>query len=182
MKLKKRRLEFSDDINFPRLIIIIVLLSIGAAVGSILGARISGQEDWFWVYTNLTPQQFFRRDTVINLILAAIVFMGGFTTIAFIPALAVVIIKGIVSAIPISAFIRLYGISGYFSAAKTGMVSNFSSVFALCLIVYEAVEISAIRRTRDNDRGEELDKQYVLSFCVCVAIIVFGSAVDGFIL
>lgn len=183
MKLKNRRLEYSnDDINVPRLIVIIALLCIGAAVGSFFGAGVNGQEDWFWEYTNLTPQQFFRRDAVLNLILVAIVFIGGFTPIGFIPSIVVILIKGAVSALPISAFIRLYGVSGYFSAAKTGMVSNFFSVFALCLMVYEAVESSALRRNRINDKTAERDKQYVLSFCICVAIVVFGSALDGFLL
>lgn len=171
-----------DELNIPRLIVIILLFCIGAVIGSYIGAGVNGQEDWWWEYINLSPQQFFRRDAVINLALAVVIFIGGFIPLGFLTSAAGIMIKGFISAVPITAFVRLYGVSGYFSAAKTGMISNFISVIALCLLSMQAIENSSMRRRKIKDKALETDKVYILCFCICSAALVFGAAIDGFLL
>ena len=169
----------SRDINVPRLAAIIMLIIIGAVIGSLIGVGVEGNEDWLWDYMNNSPQQFFRKNAILNLIIVVVVFMGGFTSVGIIPIAVGVISKGIIASIPVTACIKLYSISGYFIAAENGMVSNIITTTAITAIAMQSLEMSVLIRNGTKDKYA--DKLYALYFCACAATIIFASAVDGFL-
>lgn len=180
MKLKRDKIrDNSEIINITRLAVLTALFVFGAVIGSILGAEVKGSEDWLWEYMHISPQNFFRRDTIINLIFLVIVFVGGFTSVAFIFTVAASVSKGIIASVPITAFVRLYGVSGYFIAAENGMFSNFTAFISLLIMSIYSAESSSKKRL--GIKNSESDKQYALILCICSSIIIFGAAIDGFL-
>ena len=180
MKLNKNRFADNRDDNITRLIIITIFLVCGAIIGSFIGAEVSGEEDWIWEYLHISHQQFFRRSTIINLILLLVVFLGGYTPLAFISAAAVSVFKGFIAAMPITSVVRLYGVSGYFIASEKGMICNLTSLLSILIMSMLSLELSCSRR--NNRFISEMGKVYALSLCICATIIIFGAAIDGFLL
>lgn len=167
------------EVNIPRLTVIILMIIVGAVLGSIIGVEVEGNEDWFWDYINNSPQQFFRRNTIVNLIILVIVFVGGFTSAGLPFAMVGTISKGIIASVPITACVKLYGISGYFIAAEKGMINNLISAIAITIISMQSIEMSSLKRNGKKDKDS--DKLYSICFCVCAAAIIFGAAIDGFL-
>lgn len=167
-----------ENINIPRLIVITAVMVLGAAAGSIYTVYFSG--DGFFMLSELDGTQLFRQLAVVGFIPVFASFLSSYVAYGAFVGLCAAFCRGFAFSAPLTAGVISNGISGYFSFAAAGSVCGILSVVSVIIMSMQAVETSQKRR---NGRFEEEDgKNLFLLLLCCAAAIIFGAAIDAYLL
>ena len=171
--------QVSDSINLPRLIIITAVMALGGVAGSIYAARTAGAE--YFNLSSLWGSELFKWLVLLNFAPVLSVFLSSCFGYGAVLALASAFCRGFMFAVPLTDKVESYGLSGYYSGFT---LCGILSVVAVIIMSMQAIGMSAVRRggTHNRNNADEYAKNTFLVMVCCAAAVVFGAAMDAFLL
>lgn len=171
--------EGSDSINLPRLIIITAVMALGGVAGSIYAARTAGAE--YFNLSSLCGSELFKWLVILNFAPVFFVFLSSYFGYGAVLALASALCRGFMFAVPLTDKVEKYGLSGYYRGFSPCCIL---SVVAVIIMSVQAIGMSAVRRggTHYGKNIDEYAKNTFLLMVCCAAAVVFGAAMDAFLL
>ena len=168
----------------PRLIFIVSVLAAGAAAGSIYGIKSPDIGSGFFGMLENNGADLFRWLCMVNISFVLMLFICSHFSAGAVPVIGVLAANGFVFSAPVTANIRAQGMQGYFGFAGAGSLSCLLSVFAVVAMAMQSMEMISCRKMGVNkwQSREEDTKNTLVIFMAGAAAIVFGSAVDAYLL
>ena len=171
--------EGNEAVNIPRLVIITVVMALGGVAGSIYAAGVLDAD--YFNLSNMYGSELFKWLVILNFAPVFAVFLSSYFGYGAVIVVASAFCRGFTFAVPLTDKVQDYGLSGYYGAFS---LCGILSVFAVIIMSMHAIEVSAMRRG-GTYRGKALDEHakniFLLMVC-CAAAIVFGGAMDAFLL
>ena len=171
--------ENGTTVNGARLAVITAVMSAGGLAGSIYAIKAASDE--YFTLSGMCGTELFKWLVIINLAPVVAAFLSSYFGYGAVISVASAFCRGFVFAMPLTYSIRQNGLDGYYGAFS---LCGILSVFAVIIMSMHAIEVSAMRRG-GTYRGKALDEHakniFLLMVC-CAAAIVFGGAMDAFLL
>lgn len=189
-----RRSTQQDELvsrHMPVICLLSVCFLLGAIVGSFFAAGLpasSGSyvESYVQRLTASSGGELFKSSFWPGFILLALVFFSGFGRLSTLVIPAVFLVRGFTMSLAITAFIRVYGFSGYVPAVLAEFCSGF--VITACLLVLSLFSFSLSsswsRRIGRRTGGPRiaLDSSYYMTAALCLAAVLMASLLYAYLM
>ncbi|MBO7274952.1 MAG: hypothetical protein J6V15_01115 [Clostridia bacterium] len=171
--------EGNEAVNIPRLIIITVVMALGGVAGSIYAAGVLDAD--YFNLSNMYGSELFKCLDILNLAPVFAVFLSSYFGYGAVIVVASAFCRGFTFAVPLTDKVQDYGLSGYYSGFS---LCGILSVAAVIIMSMQAIGMSAVRRGGIYHRksADEYAKNTFLLMVCCATAVVFGAALDAFLL